>query len=79
MSSHDSREGKTLKTALTALVSAIIGGLVTALFRFVGVHSWEDKSGGVTVKEIALPHESSGATAGTPAATEDSSSVREDG
>ena len=68
-----------MRTALTALVSAIIGGLVTALFRFVGVYGWEDKSDSVTIKEITLPHESSGATAGTPAATEDSSSVREDG
>ena len=56
-----------------------MGGLVTALFRFVGVYGWEDKSDSVTIKEITLPHESSGATAGTPAATEDSSSVREDG
>ena len=55
-----------------------MGGLVTALFRFVGVYSGEDKSNSVTIKETTLPHESSGATAGTPAATEDTSSVRED-
>jgi len=63
----------------TALVSAIIGGLVTALFLFVGVYGSEDKSDSVTIKEVAPPHESPGATARTPAATEDSSSVREDG
>src|SRR5688500_12716534 len=77
MSSHDSREGKTLKTALTALISAIIGGLVTALFLFVGIYGLEDRSGNVTIKEVAPPHESSGGTAGTPAVTDGSSSVRE--
>src|SRR5918998_1120867 len=76
MSSHDSREGKTLKTALTALVSAIIGGLVTALFLVVGVYGLEDRSGSVTIKEVAPPRESSGGTIGTPAVT-DGSSVHE--
>jgi len=65
-----------LRTALTALVSAIIGGLVTALFLMVGVYGLEDRSGSVTIKEVA-PHESSGGTIGTPAVTEGSSSVRE--
>ncbi|MCD6053434.1 MAG: peptidase and chymotrypsin/Hap [Rubrobacteraceae bacterium] len=76
MSSHDSREGKTLKTALTALVSAIIGGLVTALFLVVGVYGLEDRSGSVTIKEVAPPRESSGGTIGSPAVT-DGSSVHE--
>jgi S1-C subfamily serine protease len=67
-----------LRTALTALVSAIIGGLVTALFLFVGVYGLEDRSDSVTIKEVAPAPKSSGATAGTPAFTDDSSSsVRE--
>jgi S1-C subfamily serine protease len=66
-----------LRTALTALVSAIIGGLVTALFLFVGIYGLEDRSGNVTIKEVAPPHESSVGTAGTPAVTDGSSSVRE--
>jgi S1-C subfamily serine protease len=66
-----------LRTALTALVSAIIGGLVTALFLMVGVYGLEDRSGSVTIKEVAPPHESSGETIGTPAVTDGSSSVRE--
>jgi S1-C subfamily serine protease len=63
-----------LRTALTALVSAIIGGLVTALFLIVGVYGLEDRSGSVTIKEVAPPYKSSG---GTPAVTGGSSSVRE--
>jgi S1-C subfamily serine protease len=66
-----------VRTALTALVSAIIGGLVTALFLMVGVYGLEDRSGSVTIKEVAPPHESSGETIGTPAVTDGSSSVRE--
>jgi S1-C subfamily serine protease len=66
-----------LRTALTALVSAIIGGLVTALFLIVGVYGLEDRSGSVTIKEVAPPHKSSGGTIGTPAVTDGSSSVRE--
>src|SRR5215204_5323278 len=76
ISYQDSREGKALKTALTALISAIIGGLVTALFLIVGVYGLEDRSGSVTIKEVAPPHESSGGTIGTPAVTDGSSSVR---
>jgi S1-C subfamily serine protease len=49
---------------------------VTALFLFVGVYGLEDRSGSVTIKEVAPPHKSSRGTAGTPAVT-DSSSVRE--
>ena len=75
--SQDSREGKTLKTALTALISAIIGGLVTALFLFVGVYGLDDRSDSVTIKEVAPAPESSGATAGTPTLTDGSSSVHE--
>jgi putative serine protease PepD len=77
ISSRDSREGKTLKTALTALISAIIGGLVTALFLFVGVYGLEDRSDSVTIKEVAPPHKSSGGTIGTPANTGGSSTVHE--
>jgi len=60
-----------LRTALTALVSAIIGGLITALFLFLGVYGLEDESDSVTIKEVA-PQESSGKTA-----TTGGSSVRE--
>jgi S1-C subfamily serine protease len=49
---------------------------VTALFLFVGVYGLEDRSGSVTIKEVAPPHKSSRGTAGTPAVT-DSSSLRE--
>src|SRR5918995_3794254 len=77
ISPQDRREGKTLKTALTALISAIIGGLVTALFLFVGVYGLEDRPDGVTIKEVAPPHKSSGGTIGTPAVTGGFSSVRE--
>jgi S1-C subfamily serine protease len=64
-----------LRTALTALVSAIIGGLLTALFLIVGVYGLEDRSGSVTIKEVAPPYKSPGGTIGTPAVTD--SSVRE--
>jgi S1-C subfamily serine protease len=49
---------------------------VTALFLFVGVYGLEDRSGSVTIKEVAPPHKSSRGTAGTPAVT-DGSSLRE--
>jgi S1-C subfamily serine protease len=62
-----------LRTALTALVSAIVGGLVTALFLFVGVYGLEDRSGSVTIKEVAPAPESSG----TSTLTDGSSSVHE--
>jgi S1-C subfamily serine protease len=39
----------------TAFVSAIIGGLITALFIFVGVYGLEDESGDVTIKESSPP------------------------
>ena len=77
ISPQDRQEGKTLKTALTALISAIIGGLVTALFLFVGVYGLEDRADSVTIKEVAPPHKSSGGTIGTPAVTGGSSSVHE--
>jgi len=51
-----------LKTALTALVSAIIGGLVTALFLFVGVSGLQEDSDSVIIKEVAPPNEGSGTT-----------------
>jgi S1-C subfamily serine protease len=66
-------EGKTLKIALTALISAIIGGLVTALFLFIGVYGLEDRADSVTIREVAPAPESSG----NPALSDNSSSVRE--
>ena len=51
-----------MRTALTALVSAIVGGLVTALFLVVGVYGLEEKSPNVTIKEVAPPQRSSGTT-----------------
>ena len=62
-----------MRTALTALVSAIVGGLVTALFLFVGVYGLEERSDSVTIKEVAPTPESSGPT---PVSNE-GSSVRE--
>ncbi len=50
---------------------------MTALFLFVGVYGLEDRSGSVTIKEVAPPHNSSRRMAGTPAVTDGSSSVRE--
>ena len=44
-----------MKTALTALVSAVIGGLVTALFMFVGIFWIGDGAGDVTIKEASPP------------------------
>ena len=61
-----------MRTALTALVSAIIGGLVTALFLFVGVYGLEDRPDSVTIKEVAPAHKSSG-----PTPVSNGSSVRE--
>ena len=55
----------------------MIGGLVTALFLFLGVYGLEDRPGSVTIKEVAPPHKSSTGTAKTPAVTDGSSSVRE--
>jgi S1-C subfamily serine protease len=51
-----------LRTALTALVAAIIGGLITALFLIVGVYGLEEKSDNVTIKEVAPPRGASGTT-----------------
>ena len=62
-----------MKTALTALVSAIIGGLVTALFLFVGVSGLVEGPDSVTIKEVAPPNESSG----TSPVLDEGSSVRE--
>lgn len=62
-----------MRTALTALVSAIIGGLVTALFLLAGVAGLQENSDSVTIKEVAPPNEGSGTT---PAVGE-ASSVRE--
>ena len=62
-----------MRTALTALVSAIIGGLITALFLFVGVYGLEERTGSVTIKEVAPPRGSSGSS---PVLNE-GSSVRE--
>jgi S1-C subfamily serine protease len=51
-----------LRTALTALVSAIIGGLITALFLVVGVYGLDEKSENVTIKEVTPPQGSSRTT-----------------
>jgi S1-C subfamily serine protease len=61
-----------LRTALTALVSAIIGGLLTALFLIVGVYGLGEKSDNVTIKEVAPPQGSSRTTV-----SDDGSSVHE--
>lgn len=61
-----------MRTAFTALVSAIIGGLITALFLFAGVYGLKDEPDSVTIKEVA-PQESSEATP----VTDEGSSVRE--
>lgn len=61
-----------MRTALTALVSAIIGGLITALFLVVGVYGLEDRSDSVTIKEVAPAQESPGRMV-----TDAGSSVRE--
>jgi S1-C subfamily serine protease len=50
---------------------------VTALFLFLGVYGLEDRSGSVTIKEVAPSHKSSMGTAETRAVTDGSSSVRE--
>ena len=44
------------------LVSAIIGGLVTALFIFVAMSGLEDGSDDVTIKEAPLPEKASSET-----------------
>jgi S1-C subfamily serine protease len=62
-----------VRTAFTALVSAIIGGLVTALFLFAGVYGLKDGSDSVTIKEVAPQEESSESTP----VSSDGSSVRE--
>ena len=51
-----------MRTALTALVSAIIGGLVTALFLYVGISSLQENPDNVTIKEVAPQKDSSGTT-----------------
>lgn len=50
---------------------------MTALFLFLGVYGLEDRSGSVTIKEVAPSHKSSMGTAETRAVTDGSSSVRE--
>jgi hypothetical protein len=44
------------------LVSAIIGGLVTAIFIFVAMSGLEDGSDDVTIKEAPLPEKASSET-----------------
>jgi S1-C subfamily serine protease len=61
-----------LRTVLTALVSAIIGGLITALFLVVGVYGVEEKSDNVTIKQVAPPQGASRTTV-----SDAGSSVRE--
>lgn len=55
---HEPRKGTILKTVFTALVSAVIGGLVTALFLLIGMWGSLDGSGGtgdVTIKQAPAP------------------------
>jgi S1-C subfamily serine protease len=56
----------TLRTVVTAFVSAIVGGLVTALFIFVGASGLEDESGDVTIREASPPELGSGDHAAQP-------------
>src|SRR5918997_173789 len=58
--------GRGLRTAFTALVSAIIGGLVTALFIFVGVSNLEDGTKDVTIREASPPQVGAGEGAAAP-------------
>ena len=44
-----------MKTAFTALVSAVVGGLVTALFILVGMFWIGDDAGNVTIREAEPP------------------------
>ena len=60
------RKGIVLKTVLTALVSAIVGGLVTALFLLIGMWSSLEEgtgagadTGNVTIKQAPAPREPS--------------------
>ena len=62
-----------MRTAITAVASAIIGGLITALFLVVGVYGLEERSDRVTIKEVAPPQEGSSGTT----VSDDGSSVRE--
>ncbi len=62
-----------MRTVLTALVSAVIGGLLTAIFVLVGMSGLKDEPTGVTIKEVAPPR---GTSETTPVA-ENGSSVRE--
>ncbi len=52
-----------MRTAVTAFVSAIIGGLLTALFIVAGPSSLGDDTGGVTIRQAPAPSEPSGETA----------------
>jgi S1-C subfamily serine protease len=63
---RDPQKELPLKTALTALVSAIIGGVVTALFIFVGMSGFEKGSGDVTIREAPPPAEEGSGDSGGP-------------
>ena len=62
-----------MRTVLTALVSAIIGGLLAAIFVLAGMSGLKDEPANVTIKEVAPPRGSSGTTP----ISENGSSVRE--
>ncbi|MGH3145897.1 MAG: S1C family serine protease [Rubrobacter sp.] len=51
-----------MRTAFTALVSAIIGGLLTAIFVIAGMSGLEDEPADVTIKEVAPAQGSSETT-----------------
>ncbi len=59
------REEVVLKTAITALVSAVIGGLVTALLLIIGTSGLVDDSGSMTIREAA-PSESAPVAGSNP-------------
>ncbi len=54
-----------MKTALTALVSAIVGGLVTALFILVSMFWIGDGAGNVTIRESSPPVSAGGSPEGS--------------
>ena len=62
-----------MKTAITALVSAVVGGLVTALFILVSIFWLGGDVGNVTIREAEPPVSAEG----VPAGNSQSSSVRQ--
>ncbi len=65
-----SREEAALKTAIISLVSAVVGGLVTALLLIIGTSGLVDDTGSMTIRESAPTEagtvQGSGADGGVP-------------